>query len=294
MNNMNQNSEIMKKIIGFLLILLAVNGTEIDAQKKKQAVDSRWGTLENTGGEPSGIDKKSAMRYWLANDENYLYLKFDTGDRDIQQAIVRDGFRLQFDTIKQKNKENYMEFTNHGRPGSKPGEPSENMKPGKMNQSRNSLQPRTKGSFSTVILRDVEYNISIENPEFSAGYSMDNNFRLTCYTAIPKTAISESGYSSLDNLSIGIFINGQREMQGGTGGGPQGGGMPPQGGGMGSGGFGGGQGGGPGGGGPGGGPGGGQGRGQGGGPGGNMSDSSPKNLVKFWFLTNLATEPEME
>ena len=194
---------IMKKLMIILLILteLAVFG-----QKSKPSV-SRWKSGEEFPDSISGFDKKSGIEWTLMNDSGYLYLKYNTSDRYIQNVLMYDGFKLYFDTVKQKDVRNCLVYSN------KPKGPENSKKP-KISEKDYSHReepgefPRTeiKGNFNKAVWQNIPYDLVLEKTEFSASYTQDTNNKLSCIAVIPFRIISKKGLNSINKLSVGLEI----------------------------------------------------------------------------------------
>ncbi|MFC0875238.1 hypothetical protein ACE01N_01520 [Saccharicrinis sp. FJH2] len=289
----------------YLLLSLLIFSTTAFG-KKVIETHSKWTPDNSFPVKTDAFDKKSGISLAVSNDDKNIYLTFVTSDQKLQIALMKQGFKLYFDTVKQKNKACYLSYANEV---PTPMQRGKGMQQGNRNvmgqglemgnnatrpvqqQPGNTMLPPfrieiIKGDYSKAECNGIDYDLKFQKTVFSASFELDTSNVMICRAVIPLRIINTSELTAIPNLSIGLEITDNYKQ------GPGGNRQAQHGGGMGmSSGRGGGRmqgmGGSPGGrGGMGGPP---QG-GMRGGPGG-ISSSSAKRLAKFWFHTTLAEHP---
>lgn len=209
-----------KRLLFFLGILLG--SSVLCCGKDIVLSNSGWKTNETFQKNPSGNDEKTGITWWLANDNQNLYIKFEVKNREMQMALMHDGFTLFFDTINHKNRNNSIVFSMKHEPMSKPNDidfPQNGSLP---------PSPQMSGIYNQVVWQSLIIDLEMEKSDFSAHFSVDSLHHFSCEAVVPLKAINAKGLRYIHNLSIGIQI----ASQSGKNMAAQGGQRPPQGGGM--------------------------------------------------------------
>lgn len=121
----------MKKLLGILVMMLGMLGilqaqTENLCMKapKNLTID---GKLDDWGIPLKYFDKKTAIAYAIANDEQNLYVVYRITDSLLYHKIMRTGMTLQLDTLGKKKYQIFLTFPMEVRPdkpntGREPGQ----------------------------------------------------------------------------------------------------------------------------------------------------------------------------
>jgi len=232
----------------------------------------------------SGYDKKSGIRWKVSNDENSLFLEFDTDNRGVQRNILIAGVKIYIDTTGKKKEGMYLHYPYREggmreRPDMRPPQ-DEGMEFGAGPDRQQAVQRMTiriPGK-ALWVSGDGEYHmdLQLEKTDFSGSIAFDSAGYLIYHASIPLKLIFPAGRSRGIPFACGIAAEGiirspgiESDGFGGTRGSGQGG-FPGSGQGGGN-------------------YGGGQGRGQGGGPpAGQRPSGSISSGTEIWFQTELA------
>jgi hypothetical protein len=184
----------------------------------------------------TGFDSESGIRYVVSNDENHLYLSFDTDSRGVLINILRSGARILVDTNFKKKGTAYLLFPRVRRPeaGAQRATGTRGM-PGDRSSVRRNINKRLMGmSEGLWVYGDSEIfiDLQLENSDFDGFMRIDTTGFLHYNVAIPFHSIKEG---KLDEVAMGIEIDapasppqgmyGGGRGQMGAGSGPPGGGV---------------------------------------------------------------------
>lgn len=194
----------MKRILFLTLLSVAITGF---AKKVKHITGSPWKNDSHFSSEAFTHDESSGMKWWLMNDDKNIYIKIETANRKIQMAIMREGIRFNFDTIRQKSGKHYLHYQFDPRiPSSsnqafpvRPGEPI----------GRIYVIDRyedLKQNFNKAVCNGFTHSIEFEATEFEASFELNTKNIFTCFTTIPINKIFEKKLPDIHKLSIGIEI----------------------------------------------------------------------------------------
>ena len=188
----------------------------------------------NEWGDTLLYDNSTKCIYSIANDESALYIAIKATDRIQQMKIVQGGMEIWIDDKAKKKKSIGVKFPLGGGSMSMPtgrtsgsGQDSKEMK----------LQMRQQMKLQMLTMELTGFKESLNGPQ--SVYSdvlqvkpvidWDDKDNMIYELVIPFAALDETVRANLNNISIGIFINGLKMDQGSGGGMPSGG---PPGGGM--------------------------------------------------------------
>jgi hypothetical protein len=182
----------------------------------------------NEWGDTLLYDNATKCIYSIANDESALYIGIKATDRIQQMKMIQGGMEIFIDNKVKKNKSIGIKYPLGGGTVSTPGNRSNG-------QDLKEMQQQMKAQMLRMELIGFKEGLNGEQGIYSSTMvrpvmDWDNKDNLIYEVVIPFEALDESVKADLNDISIGIFINGLKVPQGAGGGMPSGG--PPGGGGM--------------------------------------------------------------
>lgn len=171
---------------------------------------SSWKSGEAFPTAAAGFYEASDLKWWLMNDANNLYIKIETTDKDAQGALMMNGLKFYFDTVKQKSLSTCLAYS---RPAGQP-EAMRPMAPPTGADTSNALfvphrRENISRTFTKAVWKEMPYDLELEVTDFSASFTLDTSDVLTCNAVIPLKLICGGGLRRIHNLSIGILISGK-------------------------------------------------------------------------------------
>lgn len=176
----------------------------------------------NEWGEKLLYDNDTKCIYAIANDASALYIAIKASDRIQQMKIVQGGMEIWIDNLAKKKKSTGVKFPVGG--GSMP------MPTERTSGQDKDMRQQMKLKMLTMELTGFKEGLNGSHNIYSnvlvkPVIDWDDKDNMIYELAIPFTALDETVSANVNNISIGIFINGLK-MEQGSGGGPPGGRMP--------------------------------------------------------------------
>ena len=189
-----------------ILLIFLLTGCTVFGKKGIISV-STWKESDDFPKEISGSHEESGINWRLMNDSKNLYIKFETKKRYTQMALMNEGFKLYFDTVKQKNKKDILVYTNKSE-GIKDFGKNTQFWGGFPGQSMPSREHKENivQKYNKAIWHDISYDLEFEITDFSSHYVLDTNDLLTCYAVVPFKIICNRGLSGISDLSVCLEI----------------------------------------------------------------------------------------
>ena len=163
-------------------------------------------------------DADSKIRYDVFHDDDKLYLRLNTSDRNAIMKIMMGGLFLYFDSTGKKKQNVYMNFPLPGRGGGLSLD-GRNEKIQKKNRSvsiekRRNLFPPHAVFQNTDGKQVFEYKKGLEGIEIDVNMDSTGNFNY--YLSVPFAKLFSNALKKDDEISIGI-ISGEVEMPANSG-----------------------------------------------------------------------------
>lgn len=171
---------------------------------------SSWKSGEAFPAAAAGMYEAADLKWWLMNDANNLYIKIETSDKDAQGALMMNGLKLYFDTVKQKSLSTCLAYS---RPAGQP-EAMRPMAPPQGADTSSALfvphrRENISRTFTKAVWKEMPYDLEMEVTDFAASFTLDTNDVLTCYAVVPLKLICGGGLRRIHNLSVGLLISGK-------------------------------------------------------------------------------------
>jgi len=224
----------MKKILIpvciILLMLIQACGSSKETNSTTHAstekYDSRYLSATADGkmdewGDKLSYDNSSKCIYSIANDSSALYIAIKVLDRTQQMKMVQGGMEIWIDSKAKKTKSTGVKFPVGGSAVTMPVSRNNN------NPDPKEMRQQTRAQMLTMELTGFKEGLNGSQSVYSdipvkpvADWDKDN---LVYELVIPFSALNDNIAANLNNISIGIFINGVKLPESG---GMPGGGMP--------------------------------------------------------------------
>lgn len=169
----------------------------------KQVIHSYWSKTGNSLPSYSGKDNSNGISWTVANDSRFLYVSFNTNNRQIERMVMFRGVTLYLDPSGKEKKNIYLRYPYRTGPnGFYRGNPQDK---GERNGFAHFQSPMTafwnKGDEGIVI------NRAMEHTEFKYHIKMDSLGFMNYQVRIPLHRITNTDYREINKLDVGIVIN---------------------------------------------------------------------------------------
>ncbi len=155
-----------------------------------------------------GFDSQSAIRYAISNDKEFLYIRLEALSRPSVLKIIQSGFYIYIDTLGKKNKSTYFNF---------PIGQTDQLFQAKLFEENKMEHAAISGKIAlesqindVALVADFVSNEKKESvvSDIEKGFAFNIKSgeygSLSYYAAIRLDKIKKGGFSTIDNLNIGI------------------------------------------------------------------------------------------
>lgn len=156
-----------------------------------------------------GFDQRSAIRYAISNDKEFLYIRLEALSRPSVLKIIQSGFYIYIDTLGKKDKTMWLNFPTGNtdnvfdaklfREGAK-----ENA--AEVGKIKLESQIQDVGKSALFVANEVSEDVLNDLDEGFAFHLKSGEYgSLVYYAAIRLDRIKKDGLKNLDNINIGII-----------------------------------------------------------------------------------------
>lgn len=187
------------KIKWFVRILFAL--TFMAGCAGEHVIQSYWSTTGNSLPSYSGKDKNTGISWTVANDSRYLYLTFDTNNRQVERTVMFRGVTIYLDPTGKNKKDIYLKYPYRAERSRFIPRNSGNSFRGN-NPLGNFKSPTIayweKGNDGMVI------NSAMEHTQFKYDIKLDSLGFMEYKVQIPISRFTSAVFSNINKLAVGI------------------------------------------------------------------------------------------
>lgn len=183
-----------------------------------------------------GFDERSAIRYAISNDKEFLYIRLEALSRPSVLKIIQSGFFIYIDTLGKREKSMWFNFPAGNTDkvfNAKLFREGKRENAAEVGKIELESQIRDIGEDALFVANEVEEDVVNDlNKGFAFNLKSGEYGSLVYYAAIRLDKIKKGGFDALDNINIGIISGAFKKPNlAGSGGGRRGrggrGGMNP-------------------------------------------------------------------
>jgi len=197
---MKPNSIQNPFFVGTLILFMVFS---LNGCSKKPIEKSYWSDNGQSLPSFSVTDKDTGINWTVANDSTYLFVSFDTNNREIQRMVMFRGITLYLDPNGKRKKDIYLRYPYL----SDPAQAFRENRPMADGDQRHSPYhaPTTacwKHGDDGMLL-----NSAMIHSDFSYNIAIDSLGIMDYQVCIPLNRIEKSGYQMIKKLSVGIVLD---------------------------------------------------------------------------------------
>jgi len=157
-----------------------------------------------------GFDDRSAMRYAISNDKEFLYVRLEALSRSSVLKMIQSGFYIYIDTLAKKEKSVWLNYP-MGKTDelfsaklARGGGQQENAAEAGKIKLESKIRDLSSSAVFVAYGNEEEVSNDIEKG-FAFHLESGEYGSLIYYAAIPLNKIAKGGYDALEHISIGII-----------------------------------------------------------------------------------------